>query len=79
MRSGGGNPYDELDQPGGDDRGETGEIDPDIDDDSLYPARRWLATRFWGAPARGGTPRDAEFFVIKTHVSRGFWWNARQN
>lgn len=30
-------PYDELDHPGGEDRGETGEFDPDVDDDGLYP------------------------------------------
>src|ERR1700689_810851 len=30
-------PHDPLDHPGGDDRGETGEFDPDVDDDGLYP------------------------------------------
>ena len=36
----------------------------------------WLVDAFRGEPARGGTPRDAEFSVIKTHISRGFSWNA---
>src|ERR1700691_1012312 len=30
-------------------------------------------------PARGCAPRNAETSVIKTHVSRGFSWNARPN
>ena len=29
-------PFDELDHRDGDDRGETGEVDPDVDDDGLH-------------------------------------------
>jgi hypothetical protein len=32
-----------------------------------------------GGPARGCASRNAETSVIKTHVSRGFSWNARPN
>jgi hypothetical protein len=45
-------------------------------DSNLAETLRWLVDAFRGEPARGGTPRDAEFSVIKTHVSRGFWWYA---
>jgi hypothetical protein len=35
-----------------------------------------MSLRANGGLARGGTPRNAEFSVVKTHIARGFRWNA---